>query len=176
MILLFNFFVLVNRVPRQVGRDISICFPPCRGANDAGSCRRNMLRVLGLRKRRASINLLMIHELIVALKAVPAFALERSERVNPAQVVLVNLGCSIETLRGLWLTRRPRSSPGGLFQTAVSDVCRIGSRDTGRRNQYCESAPWLELVFQVVFTNCAYKMPGPVQSSYYRTCQRIGYD
>jgi hypothetical protein len=115
----------------------------------------------------------MIHELIVALEAVPAFALKRSERIDPAQEGLINMRCCIETRRGLWLTRRPRSSPGDLFQTAVSDVCRTGSRDTGRRNQYCESATWLELVFQVVFTNCAYKIPGPVQSSCRRTRQRV---
>jgi hypothetical protein len=130
----------VNRVARQVGRDISICFPPFRGTNDAGSCRRNMFRLLGLRKRGASIHLLMIHELIVALKAVPAFALKRSERIDPAQEGLINMRCSIETRRGLWLTRRPRSSPGGLFQTAVSGVFRTGSGDTGRHNQYCKSA------------------------------------
>lgn len=34
----------------------------------------------------------MIHELIVALKAVPAFALKRSERVDPAQAGEVNMG------------------------------------------------------------------------------------
>jgi hypothetical protein len=66
-----------------------------------------MLRVLDLRKRGASIHLLMIHELIVALKAVPAFALKRSERVDPVQVGLVNLGCSIETRRGLGLQDVP---------------------------------------------------------------------
>jgi hypothetical protein len=34
----------------------------------------------------------MIRELIVALEAVPAFALKRSERIDSAQVGLINMG------------------------------------------------------------------------------------
>lgn len=66
-----------------------------------------MHKLLGFRKCGLSIHLLMIYQLIVALKAVPAFALERSERVDPVQVGLVNLGCSIKTRRGLGLQDVP---------------------------------------------------------------------